>query len=340
MKILVDAFGGDNAPVEIVKGAVEALNAKEGFSVALVGKEEETKKALEGLKYDSARLEVIPASEVITCEEEPTMAIRKKPDSSLCVSFKMLKEGLADALVSAGSTGAVLVGSTLKVGRIKGVSRPALCPILPTLKGDKKVLLLDAGANADCKAEYLLQFAMMGGVYAEAVTGVKNPKVALLSNGTEDKKGNQLTHEVFELLKNAENINFVGNVEARDILSGEYDVVVADGFSGNVALKSMEGAIGALFSTLKEEIYSSFIGKIGGLLLKKSFKKVKAKMDYNKFGGAVFLGVDKVVIKTHGSAKCEAVKNSVLQAVNAVNAGLIQKISQWLDEINQGTQSL
>ena len=217
-----------------------------------------------------------------------------------------------------------LVGATLKLGRIKGISRPALCPVLPTEKDGKQVLLLDAGANADCKPINLLQFALMGAAYAEA-QGVVAPKVALLSNGTEDTKGNALNREVFPLLKDA-GINFVGNMEARDILSGETDVVVTDGFAGNVALKSLEGGIASLMAVMKQEIMSTLKGKIGGLLLKDAFRAIKNKMDYNKQGGAVFLGVEKVVVKAHGSSKAVAVSNAVLQAAEAADRDIIGKI--------------
>ena len=330
MKILVDAFGGDNAPEEIVKGAVSALAENNEITLGLTGDKEKTERVLSALSYDKTRVEVIDAPSVITCEEEPTLAIRKKPDSSMVVAFSLLKEDKADALVSAGSSGALLVGSTLKVGRIRGVNRPALCPVLPTLKAGKKVLLLDAGANADCKAINLVQFAVMGGVYAKVALGVKKARVALLSNGTEDKKGNQLNHEAFPQLKEPKNVEFAGNIEARDIMSGDFDVVVADGFSGNVALKSMEGTISALFKLMKAEFLSTARGKLGTLFLKKSFRKLKGSLDYNNYGGAMFLGVDKIVVKAHGSAKSESIKNAVLQAAEAVKAGTVESIKKEL----------
>lgn len=330
MKILVDAFGGDNAPEEIVKGAVSALAENKEITLGFTGDKEKTERVLSALSYDKTRVEVIDAPSVITCEEEPTLAIRKKPDSSMVVAFSLLKEDKADALVSAGSSGALLVGSTLKVGRIRGVNRPALCPVLPTLKAGKKVLLLDAGANADCKAINLVQFAVMGGVYAKVALGVKKARVALLSNGTEDKKGNQLNHEAFPQLKELKNVEFAGNIEARDIMSGDFDVVVADGFSGNVALKSMEGTISALFKLMKAEFLSTARGKLGALFLKKSFRKLKGSLDYNNYGGAMFLGVDKIVVKAHGSAKSESIKNAVLQAAEAVKAGTVESIKKEL----------
>ena len=325
MKIILDAFGGDYAPAEVIAGGLDALAKRRDLSLIFAGKEAEIEAVLKGRSYDAGRVEILNAPEVISCEEEPTAAIKRKTDSSLCVGFRRLKEDEAvKGFVSAGSTGAFLVGATLKLGRIKGISRPALCPVLPTEKDGKQVLLLDAGANADCKPINLLQFALMGAAYAEA-QGVVAPKVALLSNGTEDTKGNALNREVFPLLKDA-GINFVGNMEARDILSGEIDVVVTDGFAGNVALKSLEGGIASLMAVMKQEIMSTLKGKIGGLLLKDAFRAIKNKMDYNKQGGAVFLGVEKVVVKAHGSSKAVAVSNAVLQAAEAADRDIIGKI--------------
>ena len=325
MKIILDAFGGDYAPAEVIAGGLDALAKRRDLSLIFAGKEAEIEAVLKGRSYDAGRVEILNAPEVISCEEEPTAALKRKPDSSLCVGFRRLKEDEAvKGFVSAGSTGAFLVGATLKLGRIKGISRPALCPVLPTEKDGKQVLLLDAGANADCKPINLLQFALMGAAYAEA-QGVVAPKVALLSNGTEDTKGNALNREVFPLLKDA-GINFVGNMEARDILSGETDVVVTDGFAGNVALKSLEGGIACLMAVMKQEIMSKLKGKIGGLLLKDAFRAIKNKMDYNKQGGAVFLGVEKVVVKAHGSSKAVAVSNAVLQAAEAADRDIIGKI--------------
>ena len=330
MKILIDAFGGDNSPEEVIAGTIEAVNEKDGFTAVLIGKQAIIEDLLKGYKYDENRVEIINAEEVITCEEEPTVAIRRKPDSSICVAFKELKENPeAKAFVSAGSTGAVLVGATLKLGRIKGVNRPALCPMMPTLIEGKKVVVLDSGANADCKSINLLQFALMGSAYMES-SGVANPKVALLSNGTEDEKGNMLNHEVFPMLKSAKGINFVGNIEAREILSGEVDVVVADGFSGNIAVKAIEGGIKTILKLIKQGIYSSFKGKMAGLLLKGTFKEIASKLDYNNHGGALFVGVNKTVIKAHGSSKRPAFKAAVLQAVKYAHFDIADKITEIL----------
>ncbi len=331
MKILIDAFGGDNSPSEIIAGTILALKDKQDFIAVLVGKKQEIEKELKKHVFASGRVEIIDAEEVITCEEEPTLAIRRKPNSSICVAFKELKENdEAKAFVSAGSTGAVLVGATLKLGRIQGVNRPALCPVLPTFKGDKKVLMLDCGANADCKAINLCQFALMGSAYMESL-GVKEPKVALLSNGTEDEKGNALNHEVFPVLKNMKSINFAGNIEARDILSGEYDVVVTDGFSGNIALKSMEGATKGILKSVKHIINGSLKTKVGGLLLKGGFNGLKDKLDYTKHGGALFIGVNKTVIKAHGSSDRNSFKKAVLQAVEYASFNIFEKITEKLN---------
>ena len=329
MRILIDAFGGDNSPQEVIAGTVAAVKAKKGFTAVLVGDKDVLDVHISRYGYPQDRIEILDAKQVITCDEEPTVAVRKKPDSTICKAFKELKENEdAQAFVSAGSTGAVLVGATLKLGRIKGVSRPALCPILPTLSG-KNVLLMDSGANADCKAINLCQFAVMGTEYAKAL-GVADPKVALLSNGTEDEKGNALTHEVFPKLKECKEINFIGNMEARDILTGDADIVIADGFSGNIALKSMEGSVKMVLNALKDAVYGSLSGKIGGIFLKKRLKALKEKLDYNKKGGALFIGVNKPVIKAHGSSTRLSFKNAILQAVDYAGFDLADRITEAL----------
>ena len=338
MKIIIDAFGGDNSPSEIIKGALAALKEKEDFDVVLVGKSDEIKRILQSEEYDKLRVSVVDAPDVITCDESPAEAIRKKPDSSIVRAVKLLKEDEnAKAFVSAGSTGAVLSAAVLLSKRIKGVSRPALAPLLPNMKGGETIFL-DCGANVDCKPVNLLQFAVMGSVYMSEVKSIENPKVALLSNGTEDAKGNALTKEAFDLLKNAPNVNFVGNTEARDLLSGDADVVVADGFYGNIALKSMEGAIGCLFKTLKAEIYSSAASKFGALFMKNAFRAVKNKLDYNKKGGAVLLGMEKVVVKAHGSSKAEAFKNAVMQAYEASSIEINEKIGREIARLAGGEE--
>lgn len=337
MNILIDAFGGDHSPEEVIAGSIDALKEKEGFNAVFVGKEDVIKSILADYEYDATRVSIMDAQDVITCEEEPTVAVRRKPNSSICVAFKELKENVdAGAFVSAGSTGAVLVGATLKLGRIKGVNRPALCPLMPTIIDGKQVLLIDSGANADCKSINLVQFAMMGTVYAKAL-GIENPKVGLLSNGTEDEKGNMLNHEAFPLLKQLKGVNFIGNIEAREILMGEVDVVVTNGFAGNIAIKAIEGAVKAVLIMIKQGIYSTLKGKIGGMLLKNTFKKLKKKLDYNNHGGALFLGVNKAVIKAHGSSKRTSIKAAVLQAAHYATFDISEQISKLL-ELNADVQ--
>ncbi len=339
MKIALDAFGGDNAPYEIVAGGIKALEREGDIELLLTGDEGKIREILKNFVYDEKRVEIINCTEVITNDEAPTVAIRNKKDSSLVVALDALKKREdVSGLVSAGSTGAVLAGGLLRVGRIKGISRPALSPSLPTIKGGN-VILTDCGANVDCKPVNLVHFAIMGSLYAKAVYQTENPKVALLSNGTEDKKGNELCHETFPLLKECKYINFIGNMEARDILSGEADVVVTDGFAGNVALKGMEGAIGSVLSLLKGGIKSSFKAKIGYLFMKKVFKGLKGTLDYNSKGGAPFLGIEKAIIKSHGSSKAESIACSVLQAAKMARSGLCEKIKEQVSEMQLGIQS-
>lgn len=329
-KIVVDCFGGDHSPTANVEGAIAALEKNNDFSLILTGDKNVIENELSKLSYNKERVEIVDAKDVISCDEQPTDAVKNKPDSSMMKGFASLKEG-ADAFVSIGSTGALLVGSVLKIGRIKGVSRPALAPLLPTVN-DSLVMLLDAGANADCKPINLFHFAIMGSVYMNKVMKIDKPRVALLSNGVEEGKGSELTKTVYAALKSCDIINFAGNVEARDVLSGDYDVVVTDGFSGNIAIKSMEGLAASVFTILKKEISSSFKSKIGALLMKKSLKSVKATLDYNKYGGAVFLGAKKIIIKSHGSSKSSAITAAVLQAVAALEGGVNAAIESGLAE--------
>ena len=318
MKILLDAFGGDNSPSEVIKGAVDYINEGGNLEVCLVGMEDEINKVFLENGYSKKNISILNATEVITCEEAPTEAFRKKPNSSICVGLDALKGEDYGAFVSAGSTGALLTAAIFKAGRIKGVSRPALAPLLPNVKGGK-TMLLDCGANADCKPQYLLHFAVMADVYMRLVEKIENPRIGLLSNGTEDQKGNELIHAVNPALKSVSSLNFIGNVEGRDILSGDYDIVVADGFSGNVALKSLEGAIASLLDILKTNIKKSILAIIGyKFFMKKAFKNTKKVLDYNTQGGAVFLGVNGVVVKAHGSSKAVAFKNALFQAEEAV----------------------
>ncbi|MBR2617239.1 MAG: phosphate acyltransferase PlsX [Clostridia bacterium] len=332
MKIIVDVHGGDH-PEEVVKGAITALNQEKELTLILAGKEEEIHRMLTGLSYDASRLEILPATEEITCSDEPTVAIRAKKESSLVLAYNRLKDDEeVVGLISAGSTGAVLAGGFMRIGRLKGVSRPALGPVLPTLTGGK-VLLMDSGANVDCKPVNLCHFAVMASAYMQAVEGVKNPRVALLCNGTEDEKGNAQVKATFPLLKQMPSINFVGNMEARELLSGDYDVVVADGFAGNVALKSVEGGVKTVTSTLKAGIKSSFMAKIGALFMKGVLKNMKQRLDVNGQGGAVLLGLKKTVVKVYGSCKASAVVGAVSQVKKMAEFDIATAITSGLAEM-------
>lgn len=334
MRIIVDAMGGDNAPRAIVEGAYLAAVEDKDIRITLIGRQVEIEGILSELGSRVDRIDVINADEVISNDDSPTLAIRHKTQSSLIKGFdELMSSDDAGAFVSAGSTGAVLVGAFTKVGRISGVSRPALAPTLPTLKGNG-VALCDCGANVDCKPENILHFALMASVYASATLSVENPRVGLLNNGAESKKGNALSKEAYELLKSQSSINFVGNCEARDILSGDFDVVVCDGFDGNIALKASEGAVGTVMKLIKDGVMSGGLGaKIGALLLKPVFKSIKSRVDYNEKGGACFLGVKKVVIKSHGSSKSTSIKASILQAKELAELRICDSIAEGISKL-------
>lgn len=329
MRIAVDAMGGDFAPQEIIKGALDFLQLRPETELIFVGQEAEIRKHLaDGL--NSKQFSIVHCREVITMDDHPAAAYRKKKDASITVATRLVRDGKADAIVSAGSTGAQMVAALFGLGRIKGVDRPGIGTVLPTLKGPK--LLLDAGANTDCKPENLLQFAQMGRVYAEQILGLKNPKVGLLSNGTEPSKGNDLVIKSHELLKNtAGGLNFIGNIEGRDVLSGTCDVLVCDGFTGNIVLKVLEGTAGAIFSLLKEEINESTRSKLGALLMKPALKKMKGRMDYAEYGGAPLLGVQGVSIICHGSSKAPAIKNAIRVALECVENDFVGALAQSIE---------
>lgn len=326
VNVAVDAMGGDNAPEEIVKGAVEAINEDKRVKVFLVGKEPAIREELNKYTYKEEQLEIVHAEEVIEMAEPPVMAIRKKKDSSIVKAMYMVKDGSCDALVSAGSTGAVLVGGQIIVGRIKGVERPPLAPLIPTANGVS--LLLDCGANVDARPSHLVQFAKMGSVYMENVMGVKNPKVGIVNIGAEEEKGNALVKETFPLLKNCPDINFVGSVEARDIPAGAVDIVVCEAFVGNVILKMYEGVGGVLIKKIKESMMTSFRSKIGALLVKPALKKTLKSFDTEEYGGAPLLGLNGLVVKTHGSSKAIEIKNSILQCIAFKEQKINEKIKE------------
>ena len=336
MKVIVDAFGGDYSPEETVMGAIDALNAKSSLTVVLTGDESRISDVLKGQSYDASRLTIVNAPDVVTNNDVPTDAVRTKKDSSLVKGLELLAtDDEAQAFVSTGATGAVLVGAYMKIGRIKGISRPALAPSLPTVKG-KPVILCDCGANVDCKPLNILHFAIMASAFSSAVTDTVKPVVGLLSNGAEAKKGNELNKEAYALLSECPHIDFKGNCEARDLLSGDFDVVVCDGFNGNIALKSAEGTAGAIFSVLMDGINKGGLrAKLGALLLKPVLKGVKNKMDYNSQGGACFLGLNKVVVKAHGAAKRKSVCAAILQARKLAKSGVVEKIRAYVRAVDE-----
>lgn len=327
MIIAVDAMGGDQGLLATVKGSIEAIKEL-GVNIILIGNEEKIKNEILKNNYCGSDIEIINAEEVITNDEEPAMAIRRKKKSSMVIGLNLVKEGSADAFVSSGSTGALLAGGLFIVKRIKGIDRAALAIPYPTKRGVS--LLLDAGANTDCKAKYLQQFAIMGSIYTEKILNIGNPKVSLINIGTEEGKGNELSKEAYLLLRSS-NINFVGNIEARDIPEGVADVLVCDGFVGNIILKLTEGLAMSIFSMLKDEFMSSIKSKIGALLLKSGLKKFKKRLDYTEYGGAPLLGTRGVVIKAHGSSDAKAIKNAIKQAKVFVENKVIEKIE---DEIS------
>lgn len=326
VNVAVDAMGGDNAPAEIVKGAVDAINADSRVKVFLVGQEGPVREELKKYTYPEAQLEVVHAEEVIEMAEPPVMAIRKKKDSSIVKALYMVKEGKCDAYVSAGSTGATLVGGQVIVGRIKGVERPPLAPLIPTENG--VALLIDCGANVDARPSHLVQFAKMGSVYMENVVGIKNPRVAIINIGAEEEKGNALVKETFPLLKNCPDINFIGSIEARDIPKGGADVIVCEAFVGNVILKLYEGVGAVMMKKIKAGMMSTLRSKIGALLVKPALKQTLKTFDTKEYGGAPMLGLNGLVVKTHGSSESVEIKNSILQCIAFKEQNINEKIKE------------
>ena len=312
MKIAIDGMGGDNAPAAVIEGIIQALEEYKDIEMYITGPEKEINEELSKYNYEKDKINVIDATEVISTNEHPFMAVRKKKDSSLVKAMNLVKDGTCDAVISGGSTGAFLAGCTFIVGRMKGVERPALAPIMPGRNGS--FMIVDVGANVDCKPSYLVQFAKMGKVYYEKVFNVKNPTVGLINIGAEEEKGNELTKSTYQLLKEHNELNFIGNVEPRDISTGDTNILVSDGFVGNTALKMYEGTASTLLKVMKDEIMkSSIISKAGVLLLKPVLKKIMKRFDYKEYGGAPFLGVDGICIKAHGSSDARAFKNAIRQ---------------------------
>ena len=329
VRVVVDAMGGDNAPGEIVKGAVDAVNSSSAIHVILTGKQDAVNAELSKYTYPADQIEVVHCEEVIETAEPPVNAIRRKKQSSLVVGMRMVRQGEADAIVTAGSSGAVLVGGQTIVGRIKGVERPPLAPLIPTEKGVS--LLIDCGANVDARPSHLVQFAQMGSIYMENVVGIKNPRVAILNVGAEEEKGNQLVKETFPLLKECRGINFIGSIEAREIPHGGADVIVTDAFAGNVVLKLYEGVAATLISAIKGGLMSSMRSKIGALLIKPALKETLKTFDASEYGGSPLLGLKGLVVKTHGSSTAKEIKNSIIQCVTFKEQNITEKIQEHLN---------
>ena len=334
VKVALDAMGGDNAPAAIVQGAVDAINAGKDIKVYLVGKDALVREELTKYNYNAEQIEIVDAAEVIEMAEPPVMAIRKKKDSSIVKALHLVKEGTCDAFVSAGSSGAVLVGGQLIVGRIKGVERPPLAPLIPTESGAS--LLIDCGANVDARPSHLVQFAKMGSVYMESVMGIKNPRVAIVNIGDEEEKGNALVKETFPLLKNTPEINFIGSIEARDIPKGHADVIVCEAFVGNVILKLYEGVGGTLIKKVKEGMMTTLRSKIGALLVKPALKSCLKSFDLEEYGGAPLLGLKGLVVKTHGSSKAVEIKNTILQCRTLKEQNINEKIKNIIVKSEDG----
>lgn len=331
IRIAVDAMGGDNAPGAVVEGCIQALRERADISVILAGQSQAIEPLLAGAGDVRVRIEILEAPDVITMHEAPVMAVRRKPNSSMVKALDAVKSGDAQACVSAGSTGALLAGGMFRVGRIRGIERPALASIIPST--NKPYILLDCGANADCRPEYLVQFAMMGSIYMEKVKGYSNPRVALVNIGSESEKGNELSKATYPMLEQS-GLNFTGNIEPRDIPAGAADVVVADGFTGNVVLKLTEGLASMLLGMIKTELMSSTVTKVGAALSKPAFRKVKKRMDYTEEGGAPLLGVKGAVIKAHGSSNATAIKNALFQAARMIDGDIVNIIETQVGKIS------
>ena len=336
VKIVVDCLGGDNSPQANVLGSIDALNANKDISLILAGGREQIEELLAGKEYDSSRLEILDAPDVVTGEDRPTDVIRMAKQSSMVRSINLLREDdSVSAMVSLGATGVLLTGAVLRIGRIPGVERPAFCPLLPAFTGGV-VGVCDSGANVECTPDRLLQFALMGSLYMQRVCGVKDPRVALLNVGVEEGKGDEIHKEAYTLLKNCKALNFAGNMESRDLLSGNYDLVVCDGFSGNVLVKATEGTAAEMLKLLKSQLTSSFKAKMGALLLKSTLKKNFSKLNYQNYGGSVFLGTKKVVVKGHGNSKQIGVAKCIEQAYTAVKNDLNAEIESIIKSNTKG----
>ena len=332
MKIVIDGMGGDNAPKSNVEGAVSAIK-EYNVDLIITGDKYILEKEFSNYEFDRSKLEIIHTTEIIENEDKPVKAIRSKKDSSMVVALRLVKEGKADAIISAGNTGALLAGGLFVVGRIKGIDRPCLCPAIPNVKRGM-TLIADGGANADCKSRNLVEFAAMSNIYAKKVLNIDNPKVALANVGIEEGKGNDLVKKAYEELKNID-LNFIGNVEARDVINAYTDIIVCDGFTGNILLKSAEGVAMSVMSLLKEAFLASTKGKMGAMLLKNDLRKLKSFMDYAEYGGAPLLGVNGGVIKAHGTSDSRAIKNAINQGIKFAKGNVIKDIEEFIKTVEK-----
>lgn len=327
MKIAIDGMGGDNAPKSNVEGVVSAIK-EYNIDIIITGDKDALEKEFENYEFDRSKLEIVHTTEIIENEDKPVKAIRSKKDSSMVVALRIVKEGKADAVVSAGNTGALLAGGLFVVGRIKGIDRPCLCPAIPNVKRGMTIIA-DGGANADCKPRNLVEFAAMTNIYSKKVLGIENPRISLANVGAEEGKGNDLMKKSYEELKNMD-INFIGNLEARDVINAKTDIIVCDGFTGNILLKSAEGVAMSVMGLLKETFLSSTKGKIGAMLLKDDLRKLKSFMDYAEYGGAPLLGVNGGVIKAHGSSNSKAIKNAINQGIKFAQGNVLKDIEEFV----------
>ncbi|MDP0493385.1 MAG: phosphate acyltransferase PlsX [Fusobacterium sp. JB021] len=329
MKIVVDGMGGDKGSKEVLKGIKKALEEKKDIEIIVVGQENKLSEILKEMNFSDKRLTIVNADEIIKMDDEPVAAVREKKNSSINVGLGLVKKGEADAFVSAGNTGALISASQLKLRRIKGILRPAIATVFPSKKG--KIVFMDVGATADTKPEYINQFAIMGTEFAKEILKIDFPKVSLLNIGSEEGKGNEVTRQAFDLLKENKEINFVGNIESREMMFGDVDVIVSDGFTGNMVLKTSEGVANYIFSVLKEEIKKSFFAKIGVIFLKKALKSMKNKLDSSEYGGALFLGLNGISIKAHGNSDYIGIKNAIIVADSFANNKFLEKLKNKIN---------
>lgn len=336
MKIVVDSMGGDRGTEEVVKGIKLALEENKQLKIISVGKKDLLEKLFNETDYDKSRVEIINADEVIEMTDEPIFSVKTKKNSSMNIALELVKNGVGDAIVSAGNTGALITASQLKLKRMKGILRPAIATVFPSQKG--KIIFMDVGANADTKPEFINQFAIIGSKFSEEILNIENPKVGLLNIGSEEGKGNELTREAYNLLKENKKINFIGNIESREMMLGEAQVIVSDGFTGNMVLKASEGMGKYIFTLLKKEIEKSLLAKIGILFLKKSLLNIKNKVDSSEYGGALFLGLNKIAIKAHGNSDAIGFKNAIKVANEFAENGFIDKLKQIFETENKKSE--